>query len=694
MASMRFSDRIVFGMLAAGFAQIRGGLYALLLLLTAVFLTVASSTSHAAAAVTPALTPTHYISVSGSDATGTGTLNAPWKTLAKACRSVSAFGSVIQVTIGVYVETEQCLLAVGVSIQGDGPGSVLQSVISRDFTPLIYAGSPEGTDGRQSISTLKLDGKNLTGYSAIWIAGRSNVSIHQISVVDFFDNGVIFSGKEGGDASPPAIYATGNRFYNNSVSNSARYNGYGRGGLMIGGQRDLLIYDNTIVQDSRPSGQNGWPIKYFSDGYLQGVKIYNNVITKNQLFGSGEDWSFAVELFNAQGLEIYNNTIQGSLDFNYQGNKGTYPYTLYIHDNLLRVPTMTDRTQEAIIFEYDTDSVIIENNRFDKLTQGIVFYARPNSLLSNITIQRNLVTDLGNRNGQAYFVGGFGASTSPFSVVNFKVLNNTVLSPADTTLRGDFAMGFTGVPGFSFDRLMVKNNIFAGFRYTAALIQDRSKITNSAFEYNDFYNNGDDTRLIPDWASVGIPFPTGTVVANNLATVSPSFVGAGNYTLQASSALVNAGVDVGLPFNGSAPDIGYAESAAGCAAALAGGSTCKLDVDGNGRIEAAKDGMLILRRLLGFSGSSLTAGTQDSCTTRGSSTSPSIEAFIDAQSFDVDASGGTRPQSALTDGLLILRAMLGLTGTAVTNGLTTRNWDTGPNNIKSYLNNNCAMGLP
>ena len=41
---------------------------------------------------------------------------------------------------------------------------------------------------------------------------------------------------------------------------------------------------------------------------------------------------------------------------------------------------------------------------------------------------------------------------------------------------------------------------------------------------------------------------------------------------------------------------------------LQGGLTCSLDADGNGVIEPAKDGMLILRRLMGFSGTALTAG--------------------------------------------------------------------------------------
>lgn len=60
--------------------------------------------------------------------------------------------------------------------------------------------------------------------------------------------------------------------------------------------------------------------------------------------------------------------------------------------------------------------------------------------------------------------------------------------------------------------------------------------------------------------------------------------------------------------------------------------------------------------------------------------------------LDVDGNGS---QDALTDGLLIIRALFGLTGTAVTMGATAQNaprkdWS----DIKAYLNTNCGASLP
>jgi hypothetical protein len=119
---------------------------------------------------------------------------------------------------------------------------------------------------------------------------------------------------------------------------------------------------------------------------------------------------------------------------------------------------------------------------------------------------------------------------------------------------------------------------------------------------------------------------------------------------------------------------------------------CALDVDGNGQVRASTDGVLILRRMFGFSGASISAGVADTCARRSGA---ALETYIDAHAMmDVDASAGAVPVGAMTDGLLILRAMLGLTGSAVTNGVTTRAWDAGPNNIKGFLSGNCAMDLP
>jgi hypothetical protein len=54
--------------------------------------------------------------------------------------------------------------------------------------------------------------------------------------------------------------------------------------------------------------------------------------------------------------------------------------------------------------------------------------------------------------------------------------------------------------------------------------------------------------------------PTNLVQSGNI-NANPLYVGGGNYTLQSGSTLIDAGLNIGLSFLGSAPDIGAFEKA-------------------------------------------------------------------------------------------------------------------------------------
>ena len=88
------------------------------------------------------------------------------------------------------------------------------------------------------------------------------------------------------------------------------------------------------------------------------------------------------------------------------------------------------------------------------------------------------------------------------------------------------------------------------------------------------------------------------------------------------------------------------------------------DVDGNGQSDALTDGLLIIRFLFGLSGSALTEGAIGA----GSSmNSTQIIAFLTTNSaaMDVDGNGSS---DALTDGLLIIRYLFGIRGSALISG--------------------------
>ncbi|WP_295393196.1 hypothetical protein [uncultured Thiodictyon sp.] len=99
-----------------------------------------------------------------------------------------------------------------------------------------------------------------------------------------------------------------------------------------------------------------------------------------------------------------------------------------------------------------------------------------------------------------------------------------------------------------------------------------------------------------------------------------------------------------------------------CAAATV--QAAQLDVDGNGAVAPETDGTLILRHLFGFSGTALTTGALGAGATRDAAAITAYLADTGAL-WDVDGDGRS---DALTDGVLIMRYLLGRTGSALTQG--------------------------
>jgi CSLREA domain-containing protein len=108
-----------------------------------------------------------------------------------------------------------------------------------------------------------------------------------------------------------------------------------------------------------------------------------------------------------------------------------------------------------------------------------------------------------------------------------------------------------------------------------------------------------------------------------------------------------------------------------------------LDVDGDGKVTALSDGILILRYLFGFGGEVLTNGAAPIGSPR--STATGVIAYLQTidDLLDIDGNGVT---DALTDGVLILRYLFGITGAQLTSGaLSPGAVRTTPAQIVAYL---------
>jgi hypothetical protein len=90
-----------------------------------------------------------------------------------------------------------------------------------------------------------------------------------------------------------------------------------------------------------------------------------------------------------------------------------------------------------------------------------------------------------------------------------------------------------------------------------------------------------------------------------------------------------------------------------------------LDIDGNGQIQPLTDGLLNLRHRFGFGGTALTDNAVGQNCTR--CTAAEIQSYLNGLGLvlDIYDEGVLQP---LTDGLLVLRFLFGFTGTTLTNG--------------------------
>jgi hypothetical protein len=500
----------------------------------------------------------YYISVTGNDATGNGTSANPWRTLNKATTIITGPGNIIYVNAGTFVETTTCYLAPGVSIEGAGVTSIIRSTLTAQWVPIIALSSSEGVNGNQHISNIKLDGNNLTTSWAVSITGRSNVSIYSCTITNFMESGVMWSGRNDFGPTPPSTYATGNSFHDNTITNCATADAvYGRGAFQFGGQDGMLVYNNIMIETGRAVGTQGWPIKNCNEGYTKNCKIYNNTIKRAPFpyafNGQNNYWNFAIELFNEQGIEIYGNTIEGAIDMNHQ-TAGTSVYSLYIHDNTIGQANPASTWESGIILEYETNDAIIEKNTIKNCMDPLEFSLRTGSTLNNVRVNNNLCYNIGISDGTKQgFALRMMSGDNIYSANNFQVLNNTFSS-----ITGPNAP-FYGIQlpsGSGSSKIKVINNIVQNFDYYVITMNNAASVSNIEIKSNILYNNANNN---------GINFSSGTPSAylnsGNLYS-SPMFISVLNYGLQAVSPGINSGIDVGLPYGGTAPDRGYIENQA------------------------------------------------------------------------------------------------------------------------------------
>ena len=141
---------------------------------------ITGSTAACALAPPPSAT-TFYVGPNGSDTTGTGAQAAPWRSLKKACDTVTS--GLISVAAGTYVESATCVLKSGVSLDGAGATTTIIRPASSAVARLVLV---QNTTGPQTISDLRLDGvSKTTSDYGMWVQNATGLTITRVDVIGF-----------------------------------------------------------------------------------------------------------------------------------------------------------------------------------------------------------------------------------------------------------------------------------------------------------------------------------------------------------------------------------------------------------------------------------------------------------------------------------------------------------------------------
>ncbi len=518
------------------------------------------------------LTGTIYVGTSGNDDTGNGTLVSPFKTLSKAV-SVAQFGNLISVAAGLYVENVAVIVPPGVSIKGSGVatctiraagvipspsgintsskdfklwrhGSMIQLASTTYNTGYDY-GSPSQmvapANGNQEISDITVDGYG-GAKTGIWVENRNNVSINNVDFKRCVQRGLVVCRSDMWwyEPIPEGMWVRNIILHDLSftncttdLDNGSKSNSESLGNLCLGGINGAKIYNITINEDE------GYGIKFIHVGHFRNVKIYDCTITVPTYDKYwGED--IAIELWNLSwGNEIYNincttwlSLVNHAQLFEAYRPTEARPSNMKVYNVRMIHPAMAPlSTKESI--ECAIPGLEVYNCYFKDKGFGMAIWDSGGYM---VNIHNNIFYTTGVKTN---FAGGAAIylDNSTGRTYSDITIHNNVFDTQNNAIR----IGNNAV------KVSVRNNL---------ILNTTTKHILSSSTDLLFANNMTTVTLSK----------TGTMVdTGNIVNADPGLTASGDRwdtwykPASGASPTVNAGINVGQVFKGTAPDIGAFE---------------------------------------------------------------------------------------------------------------------------------------
>ena len=482
---------------------------------------------------------TYYVSTTGQDDAGRDGLSlaTAWKSIAYAFQQVPAGNNTIQLGAGTFVVNQRAGLKKGWTLNGQGhTGGTTTTVTNAESfvssgdrchnqlkdVPLddyMLAGS--GLEDVTISNIIFTSNQNQPLDGALFFKYGQRIELYNLLIKDFSWNGLLF-------------YATKEVEVHHVFFTDASYEEnckHWSGGMRTQYMKDLTVH-HCEFKTTKGGGYG------YKGAEHERAKFYDNVFHNNVSKGPNDGRSFDFESAHEfeYELEIYNNTFNGMVSVPRGGSQ-----------------SLTHHADNAKKFQY---SIRIHDNTF--YGSGGIEGPR-----GHLEIDHNYFAQKWNNDGRVYEVHG-GANDGPVYIhhnvaecsmgfvfkkeqldENMFIYNNTVYMINST--RNNFPTSFLEVSG-GVANWEVKNNVI--------FTQD-SPNNGISFSRGSLPTTG---LVLSNNVVLQIPNAPSSIAEHNPELALSGNKPKGYYTpASASSYVVDKGSDVGLPYEGAAPDLGAYE---------------------------------------------------------------------------------------------------------------------------------------
>jgi hypothetical protein len=374
---------------------------------------------------------TYHVETAGDDA-NSGLEGSPWRTLAKASKTVAADqGHIIRVGEGHFTESEIITLKSGVSLIGAGsektritinhPFSLTDAVPNAN--PHVHT-FPEHFvlqlgGANQTVKGFALDGQEKKCHGGIFAAIARNVIFEDLHITNFRYCGLWVI-----EAHDTTLRHS--RFKDNTYGNpkGAGEGGGDSGAVQYHRGKNLVIHHNHIEETGNLApGFGGYALKaqdrkysVSAENVLEGLHLHDNTLTVPTLgaWENGKAPAISAEFLGMalKDCEIFNNTINNHISLAGTASLGS---GIRIHHNLFNL----GRDRYAYGIEAMMDNVEIDHNRFSGGLYPIAVWQKHPK---NHNIHHNIF-----EGACAGKFAGLGLIQYKAPVTGLRFINNTVI---------------------------------------------------------------------------------------------------------------------------------------------------------------------------------------------------------------------------------------------------------------------------